>query len=351
MEPRASGGERAASGEVLALMQKAATLPAAGAREFAALLNAKVAGGSRTYEELHRFYLALLARDAPALALELTLATLKPGESAESSIAFTFLSSTLTEWASRDAAAAKAWLDTHAARLPGREKDHADIAVTIESHRLAQLSPQALEQEMAALSTDEAMRVSGYELRTAAHVEHWLRGLGKVLANEPENFASTIGMPRLPFAELKTAVETAGLPEWHRALAAAAVARQDIGRDTAQRADWFFSLMPVPASEPERRRVQAVIGEVIRDWTRADYNAVGTWLRDQTPGPLRDLSIRSFAHQVLVKEPPSAVDWALTISDAGERAAVLRSLNKEWAAHDPAAAAAYFTDKGIALSP
>jgi hypothetical protein len=53
---------------------------------------------------------------------------------------------------------------------------------------------------------------------------------------------------------------------------------------------------------------------------------------------------------VAKKEPPSAVDWAATISSAPQRDAVLHSLWQDWHATTPGEAEAYFQSKGF-VSP
>lgn len=49
------------------------------------------------------------------------------------------------------------------------------------------------------------------------------------------------------------------------------------------------------------------------------------------------------------KKPPSAVDWAITITDPAQRTAALNQVWKDWKAHAPEEAASYFKPKQLAI--
>ena len=87
----------------------------------------------------------------------------------------------------------------------------------------------------------------------------------------------------------------------------------------------------------------------IQSWTRADYNGAATWLRDLPASPNRDTAVAAFAQLVAEKEPPSAVDWAVTIKDPEQRTKTLGQVWTGWKARALDEATAYFQQKGLAI--
>ncbi|RYD29306.1 MAG: hypothetical protein EOP86_21925 [Verrucomicrobiaceae bacterium] len=101
----------------------------------------------------------------------------------------------------------------------------------------------------------------------------------------------------------------ASLPadQFNRFAASAATARIDAG--TPAQAEWLLKNLRGTDREP-------AISQLMQAWTQADFNAAGNWLRNQPPSADHDAAVASFASQVAGKEPPSAVDWAMTIADS-----------------------------------
>ena len=57
----------------------------------------------------------------------------------------------------------------------------------------------------------------------------------------------------------------------------------------------------------------------------------------------------AFAPLVAQKEPPSPVDWAITITDPAQRTAALNQVWKDWKAYATEEAASYFKQKQLAI--
>ena len=106
--------------------------------------------------------------------------------------------------------------------------------------------------------------------------------------------------------------------------------------------DWALEACRTPAD-----RV-STIGAIVSAWTPNSANEVGQWIKGQSPGVERDAATAEFARQVAQKEPPTAVDWALTIQNTEARNAALQEISRKWIASDSAAARAYLSSKGIA---
>jgi hypothetical protein len=123
---------------------------------------------------------------------------------------------------------------------------------------------------------------------------------------------------------------------------AAATATASIGPGTPAQADWLLQSLRGPDRAP-------AITQLMRTWTSADFNAAATWLKTQPAGPDHDTAIAAFAPLVAGKEPPSAVDWALTISDGARKTEVLGGIYRDWHARAPEQAAAYFQEKGLGV--
>ena len=89
--------------------------------------------------------------------------------------------------------------------------------------------------------------------------------------------------------------------------------------------------------------------DFIRAWTQADFNAAATWLKDLPASANRDTAVGVFAEQVMLTEPPSAVDWAITISDPKQRTSALENVWNDWKSRAPGEAASYFQQKGLTI--
>ena len=145
----------------------------------------------------------------------------------------------------------------------------------------------------------------------------------------------------LTFAEAASIVDSLddNIPETMRLRIACSAE----GADYATRFAWL--LHGVADSQREN-----AISTAVLQWTHADFNAVATFLSDLQPSSDRDQAVGIFADMVASTEPPSAVDWALTIDDARHRDRVLQRIYTSWSTTHKQAARDYFAEKKLRIA-
>lgn len=290
-------------------------------------------------EQVTSAIMQLLAKSDPPAAAAYALGNkARPGT----------LETALRSWSKMDAGAASKWLD--AAEAGGKLPSHANA----EQLRLIVL-PALIAADPAGAAVDRMASLPSAHLgdlitettrllTTPAQRQAFLGKLAAVPGLPPDTvgrFLGQVGREASPGEAAELLVQAgASLPadRFNRFAASAASARIDAG--TPAQADWLLKNLKGPDREP-------AISQLMQAWTQADFNAAGNWLRNQPPSADHDAAVAAFASQVAGKEPPSAVDWALTIADPARRAAVLAELHRDWTAKAPEQAAAYFQEKGL----
>jgi hypothetical protein len=119
----------------------------------------------------------------------------------------------------------------------------------------------------------------------------------------------------------------------------AAASRLD--KDSDQRMTWALE-----ACRDTAQRVET-ISSVVERWAAQDINDTGDWLNRQTAGPEKDAATSAFALKVGKREPPTAIDWACTITNPDKRNDAIKEVARLWRESDPEAANAYMTAKGL----
>jgi hypothetical protein len=281
----------------------------------------------------------LLAQSDPASATSYALQYQAPG---------TTLQVALRRWAKEDATAAAAWVaqaeasgtlppslkasQLHLILLPHQiAADPAGFAV----EQIAQLPPADLSDFFAEttllLTTDDQRRALLKQLTTLPELPpgalgHFLQQVGRTASVETAtNLLKEAGASLSPARFDETAV-------------LAVTARIDA--NTPKHADWLLQNLRSPGRQP-------AITRLMENWTHADFNAAATWLKDQPGSPDHDIAVAAFAPLVAAKEPPSAIDWAVTIADPDRRSALLSALYQDWSSKAPAEAEAYFRVKNL----
>jgi hypothetical protein len=196
---------------------------------------------------------------------------------------------------------------------------------------MAQLSYQrqrkAAMDYVQGLRTPDARRQAIEELSTALQIQNFPQVVRELADQQGFDAAREI----LGSASLT--------PEKHD-LAAAGIAAANIGPETPAKAKWLL--------ESLRSRNGRAVTVFMEQWTHADYNGAAQWINTLTPGGHRDAAIAAFAPVAAKIDGASAVDWALTLADPAGRESTLGAVYQIWQRTDPAAAAAYLREKGIA---
>lgn len=283
--------------------------------------------------------MGLLAKsDPPAAAAYALERNARPGT----------LESALHGWAKLDAAAAARWLDAAEAaqKLPSNVTADQLRLILLPRQIAADPSGDAAEKiaKLQAANLGDTFAETVRLLNTPEQRRAFLTKLTSVSGMPPE----TIGQYLYQVSRESSITAAAGLlkeagpalPEdqFNKIAAAAATARIDA--TTPAQADWLLQNLRGSDRAP-------AITQLMQAWTQADYNAAATWLKNQPPSADHDTAIAAFAPLVAGKEPPSAVDWALTIRDTARKTEVLASIYRDWQAREPDQAAAYFLEKGL----
>jgi hypothetical protein len=89
------------------------------------------------------------------------------------------------------------------------------------------------------------------------------------------------------------------------------------------------------------------INNLVRNWTRNDYQAAGKWLSTAAAGPAKNSAIRSYAETVAEYEPATATQWALTLPAGKDRDNTLEHIYENWPKNDATAKEAFKLEHGI----
>ncbi len=142
------------------------------------------------------------------------------------------------------------------------------------------------------------------------------------------------------FTSVSTWMEAAALTRKEKEQFATGLLYDNVKQDPARWMEWLGeSISP--------RRIAAVVGDLMGQWTQQDYLAAGTWLATEPDGLTRIAAVRSYAVTVASYEPETAVQWALTLPLGKERDNTLRQIHLNWPLHDKAGAAAFAAEHGI----
>ncbi len=291
-------------------------------------------------EELSQPFLLRLAETEPAWAAAQCVKMVK----------FPHILRNLIEvWAAQDAGAAKAWIETAVKEgsLAGYEANIVEILMNNVASAQASSDPMTALKELPGLSP-EGQRQSVTKMAGSLKTTDERRAALERIAGGDQvtdqnfltlrHFANALG-ENAGFDAGRAALDAAKLsPHMHDATAAI-IAATGIGPETAARANWLL--------ENRRTAEPEALEGFIQTWTKADYNGAATWLSDLPPSASRDTAVAAFAPLVAQKEPPSAVDWAITITDPAQRTTALNQVWKDWKAHAPEEAASYFREKGL----
>lgn len=302
-------------------------------------------------------YPAEMKREFPML-LQMRLAESKPAAAADAALKsgqgpqFVMM---LQSWMQRDAAGAGAWLEQ--ALTDGRLTAGSFTGTPFAGEAgIARLRSLPL---LAALKADPAgPAVDRLLALPPAIMDDLLEEAAKTLRPEQQaaifqrlaaapdlevlkDYAGEIAARAATFAETQRLLTGANLtPMQFTAVAGQAVTSAPAAQ-MAEAVAWFLPQVPEEQRAEHLRRI------VLR-WTDKDYNGAATWLRAFPAGGDRDRAVAAFAPLVVATEPPSAVDWAITIAAPDQRTAALREIWTAWEEKSPGAAPAYFQSKGLA---
>ncbi len=217
------------------------------------------------------------------------------------------LGAALAGWASKDPAAAQAWIS---ARLDPGEQLMYSWALVEGWARHDPASATAY-----ALSRQDDPNTGRYVQSIA---------LEQVRRDAPAASAWALA---LPAGSLRVAAVEEVATHWSRTAPQAA-------------AQWARSL-------PDNGLAIPALRNVTTEWARADSLAAGTWLNGMDPSARRDQAVAAYCQVLAAQELDHISRWAQTISDSKLREQSLLNIAEEWMGRNPEAALAWLPQSGL----
>lgn len=261
------------------------------------------------------------------------------------------VSSSLTKWAKNDPMAALDWVKKNSEKFPDLVNETVKIGMisgaAAQDPKLAfkLISEIGIKEASQAVSTIVSVAKTPEE-RSAS-----LKALREHLATLPDDesrtelskeavsrFANDIGKESFEASTQWiansnfTATELEGL--------ASGLQHSAKNNESGKWIEWIGDQLP-----PDKAKNN--IENLVRRWTRNDYQAAGEWLASAREGPTKNTAIRSYATTVSEYEPAIAVQWANTLPLGKDRKQTLRSIYQNWPKEDSAAREAFKKEHGI----
>ena len=340
---QANGGQPdpAVQKRMMELMDRMLSLDAAQLKVFIAEVKSNNDLKDQTRQNLLGFAIMTFANDHPQAALALF------AESADlfkdSGAGGRVLSAALNRWAKDDPLAALAWVREHTDQYP-------DLINTAKRGLLigaAAQDPKLAFKLMGELSSKDSnsdvVSIVG-AAKTPQQRSATLGALRDYLASIPDDDARKAtadtgmrtllqGVARDGFEAATQWLASAKLTPEELASFAASVSYSVKSGETGQWIEWLGANLP---TEKGQQNIQ----NIVSNWTRTDYQAVGKWLAATPAGPDKDISVSSYAETLARYEPAAAAQWALTLPAGAARESTLRNIYRVWPRKDPADAAA-----------
>lgn len=240
-----------------------------------------------------------------------------------------------TNWSPAYAAVIDEWLNKAVTdgRIPSEDVDIAtlrfDLALTTGDlngalARLKNVPSNKLEQSLKSL----ASRVRGSD-----HCRKMMEQIAPLTDAESFSKFATFLASSAGFESAREALASAKLtPEGHD-FAAAGIAAQLIGPETASRADWLVS--------SRKSENAAAVTQFTATWTKASHKDAATWITSLPEGKVRDAATAGYAPLAARLDGQTAAEWALFISEPTLRDSIFDSVMQAWSKSEPEAAAAY----------
>ena len=114
----------------------------------------------------------------------------------------------------------------------------------------------------------------------------------------------------------------------------------------------IMKLEPIPTMEwvatalPTAEQLK-MVPALFLDWVKQEATSASSWLKEQSPSPVRDQTIASFATTAPSLDNESAALWALEIQDEISRTNTLHTVLEKWRQEDPSAAALWAENNAV----
>lgn len=334
---------------IMELMDRLMSLDSAQLKILIAEVHAAKDIKDETRRELISMSIMTFANDHPQAAL--TLLTESSDLYEGGWIGTHIISSSLAKWAKKDPLAALEWVRKNSEKFPDLITDDAkrglisgtaiqdprlafkligELGIKDNSNVISRImrtarTPEERTATLAALR-EHLATIPDEKARTEAGRAAIGQLAGSVLQENFDNASKWIASSKLTPKELESFAD--GLPHSSKT------------SESGQWIEWIGQNLP-PDKAAEK------IDNLVRNWTRNDYQAAGKWLTTAPDGSTKNTAIRSYALTVSRYEPETAAQWALTLPPGKNRDETLRNIYHNWPGGDSAAKAAFAKEHGI----
>ncbi len=351
---QAKGGppDEATQKKITAFMGRLLSLDAAQLKIFVAEMRAAPDIKDQTRQNLIGLAIMTLANDHPqsALILQIESSTDSTGVLKTSGVGMDAISTSLAKWAAVDPMGALDWVrengEKHRGLLTQNTKRGMVSAVAANDPKLAflligelGLKADAVSGIAEAAKTPEERTATLAALR--AHLASLPEGEARQQAMKNGFHSLALGATKEGFEAGSHWIASAGFsPEQLGGLADRGFFRLAKTEDTGKWIEWMGANFPEGKSNGD-------IPWMVRHWTTDDYQAAGKWLVSTPDGPVKNISVRSYAETVAKYEPQTAGQWAMTLPPGKDRDETLKNIYHAWPENDPAAKDAFAKEHGI----
>ncbi len=279
--------------------------------------------------------LRTMASDYPAAALNLLT---EISGSVEGSDQWQHVASNvLQKLAAQDPHAALEWVRKNVGKFPDLVTDHAksglirgvassDPAYALRLMRELNISDHTSVIAMAARSAHTPEK-RGVFLRACRENLGHLDEAGRKEAMDAAIFALSGNVVKEGFEHAQAWFAEAGVSPEEMKQVAFSIGHSIRSEDMPRWLGWAHVTFPNDGAKES-------VGSLLRIWTNKDFRASGGWIAAQPDGPLKHLSIQSYAESVARYEPHSAAEWAMTLPDQDQRQETLRNIYQSWPQKD-----------------
>lgn len=293
--------------------------------------------------ELVRSAVMILNQQNPAKALSLILESgdlLKKNHITSGTAALC-----LSALAEKDPKAGLEWIDAH------KDNEHLSAFGRQRTFTMvARKKPELLLERLMKMewngdNVPDSLNEMATALRTGANPDTVLKALRRIKPVGDEPGTKTRGgavrdwiltgiggqLVEGSFEQSKTWMESANLTgeEKGKVLAGMRVFLNN-NPDPAPWLEWLRGLLPEEKMAEKMR-------EIIPQWTRRDYSAVGAWLNGQPAGKAKDEAILSYAETLAPAEPEAAQRWLEVLPDSDKKLELLKTVREAIAQKPPEA--------------
>lgn len=352
IEKKGGPPDEAMQKRTMEMMDRMMSLDSAQLKILIAELRANKELKDETREGLISFAIMTLSNDHPQAAL--ALLTESADLFKENGMGKHVVSSSLTKWANDDPLAALEWVRKNSGKFPDLITDDAKRGLISGA---AVSDPKLAFKLIGELGIKETSSPVSEIIDAAKTAEDRTAVLGALrehlatIANEDtRQSAANNAVAALARSVVKEGFESgtkwiaaANLSPAELESFASALSYSDKKGETGQWIEWIGKNLPSEKSDDPIRNI-------VRNWTRDDFQAAGEWLTRAPEGPTKNTSVRSYAETVSKYEPETAGQWAMTLPPGKDRDQTLKRIYHNWPKGDDAAkqaAAAFAKEHGI----